>query len=336
MRAVSFLAAACAVLAARSPAASPLRRHRAPSAPLARVSFGALPPVGSYVGLEPIDAVGMGLRHCDYVSSVCPSESGNDDFRFKIVKALNGECMCGGVMSDATEMPLPPLAMLSPQFTFSRSQIPLGDPAPAFSLQSANFPDQYLSPVAGNANGAIGINAGPPAADATWRFIPGLADPTNYSLASVGKAGRYVGRVKANNAPCHYSAPSGDVVLTDGSDAVAATFIVGAPPPPPLPPTTINVTASAAASTHRVNPYFIGCHTDPVSSMERRSRRLGPSPPSRPPRLCPARHRFPLPAPRATRKSPAAGTRSWCTASHLSRARRPSRATRGTTLRLPA
>ena len=259
--------------------------------------------MGSYVGLEPIDAVGMGLRHCDYVASVCPSESGNDDFRFKIVKALNG------------------------------------DAAPAFSLQSANFPDQYLSPVAGDANGAIGINAGPPAADATWRFIPGLADPTNYSLASVGKAGRYVGRAKTNNAPCHYSAPSGDVVLTDGSDAVAATFIVGAPPPPPpLPPTTINVTASAAASTHRVNPYFIGCHTDPVSFTERRDGRLAPvlHLARRASVLLATDFLRPSPASRATRKSPAAGTRSSCTASPLSRARRPSRATRGTTLRLPA
>ena len=47
------------------------------------------PPVNSYASFWPVKSPGSALRHCDYVTSTCPLESGNDDFIFKIVPALN-------------------------------------------------------------------------------------------------------------------------------------------------------------------------------------------------------------------------------------------------------
>ena len=47
------------------------------------------PPVNSYVSFWPVKSPGSALRHCDFVTSTCPLESGNDDFVFKIVPALN-------------------------------------------------------------------------------------------------------------------------------------------------------------------------------------------------------------------------------------------------------
>jgi len=32
---------------------------------------GTLPPLNSFISFEPITAVGEGLRHCDYVVSLC-------------------------------------------------------------------------------------------------------------------------------------------------------------------------------------------------------------------------------------------------------------------------
>ena len=121
--------------------------------------------------------------------------------------------------------------------------------------------------------GKVGIIVTPNADDATWRFVPGLSDSSNFSIASASKdaayAGKYITYGRTNTAPCNYAAPDGDVLLTDGSDAAAATFIVGAPPPPPpLPRVTVNI--SASSSSHRVNPLFIGCHSDPGYTQEPR------------------------------------------------------------------
>lgn len=61
----AILAAAIAVAAALAPA------------------LKALPPVNSFVSFEPVTSPGTTLRHCNYVTSTCPPEVGNDDYIFK-------------------------------------------------------------------------------------------------------------------------------------------------------------------------------------------------------------------------------------------------------------
>ena len=102
--------AASARVASPSAAAAVAAAAGTPRSPW---SLAALPPVGSVVGFEPVTLPAFGLRHCDYVASVCPIEGGNDDFRFKIVAALSGA------------------------------------PAPSYSLQSTNFVEMYLAPIVG-------------------------------------------------------------------------------------------------------------------------------------------------------------------------------------------
>ena len=50
----------------------------------------APPPLGPLQTVSPLVNLGLALRHCSYVCSVCPSEVGNLDFSFLLVAPLNG------------------------------------------------------------------------------------------------------------------------------------------------------------------------------------------------------------------------------------------------------
>ena len=47
-----------------------------------------LPPVNSFISLEPVTRPGTTLRHCNDVTSTCPPETGDDDFIFRRVLRL--------------------------------------------------------------------------------------------------------------------------------------------------------------------------------------------------------------------------------------------------------
>jgi hypothetical protein len=85
---------------------------------------GSFPPLNEQTTLEPTSDPTVGLRHCTYVCSVDRPDS-SDDFHFTLVAALNGDSAPGVV-----------------------------------SVQSVNYPDHYLSPIAGS-GGKVGINSGP-------------------------------------------------------------------------------------------------------------------------------------------------------------------------------
>jgi hypothetical protein len=57
------------------------------------------PPIGSRVSLTPLSNTALGVRHCDYVCSASPTETGNDDFHFDIITPLNGANPTDGYMS---------------------------------------------------------------------------------------------------------------------------------------------------------------------------------------------------------------------------------------------
>ena len=96
MRSLILLSGFAAVAAVRR--ATPSAAARAAAAPRpAAYSSGALPPLNSFIGLEPISAPDtMGLRHCDYVCSVCAAEEGNDDFRERGRRRKRGAAAAGG------------------------------------------------------------------------------------------------------------------------------------------------------------------------------------------------------------------------------------------------
>ena len=193
----------------------------------------AAPPLGPLQMLTPIADLSLQLRHCSYVCSVCPNEAGNEDFHFSLVAPLNGA-------------------------------------AGAFSISSDGFPDHFVS-IADAATGRIGIVAGGDVNDASWTFVAGLAPFPNasdvYTLVSNSKGafgGKYLTATTVNNATCTYAPPSGDVMLTDGTQfgAARSTWIVGlAPPVPPAPESVISVDASVVTNPS-VNKRFMGCHHD--------------------------------------------------------------------------
>lgn len=193
------------------------------------VTSSALP---LYVSFYPVIDTTLSLRHCNYVASACPYEEGNEDFEFKAVKALNG---------DST----------------------------AISFQSVNFPDMYLTPIFGKGSVVpLGLLDVTNTDDATFKIIPGLSDPTNYTIVTQTKNTTFANTVLSlssqNNAPCHYGSPSGDIVLGTSGDTSfrTQTFVVGSPPPPPPPPpTTLSIDTSGV--DHVIKKTFLGCHSDP-------------------------------------------------------------------------
>ncbi len=99
------------------------------------------------------------------------------------------------------------------------------------SFESVNFPDHYLA-IASVAKKSVGIAVNPDANDATWIITAPLAPKYNnysYSIRSASAGplgGLYLSASALNTAPCAYSAPAGDAVLTNGSDTKAATWFV--------------------------------------------------------------------------------------------------------------
>jgi hypothetical protein len=160
----------------------------------------AFPPLGQQTSLAPTGDLARGLRHCSYVCSADVAQQGDDDFHFKLVAPLNGATTPGAV-----------------------------------SVQSVNFPDHYLSPIAGG-GGRVGINAAPDADDATWLLAPGLADATNWTLITQSKAapaGAVLTVAATSTNPC---GDGPDVVLAAPGGAAAPgmqTWLIGSAPVPP-------------------------------------------------------------------------------------------------------
>lgn len=196
-------------------------------------NVAALP---TYVSFYPISDLSLTIRHCNYVASACPYEDGNEDFEFKVVTAKNGD----------------------PQ---------------SVSFQSVNFPDMFLTPIFGSANPALGLKDLSDNDDASWKVIPGLSDPSNFTVVTQTKNTTISGYVfslsSQNNAPCHYGSPSGDIVLAKPGDGAfrTQTFVVGSPPPPPPPPPTF-LTIDTSVVDHVVKRTFLGCHVDPGYTNE--------------------------------------------------------------------
>ena len=202
---------------------------------VALVACAAPPPLGPITAIAPLVNLNLALRHCNYVSSVCPAEAGNDDFAFVLTAGLDG-----------------------------------GDGS--YSFQSVNFPTQYLT-IVDTTTGALGISASPVAADASWTFADGLAPPPpnttdSYSVVSRSANAQWRGKLltasTANTAPCGYAPPSGDVVLTDGSQfgTMRSTWIVGPLPPAPPAPTTYVAVDAGVVTNPSVSRRTMGCHHD--------------------------------------------------------------------------
>ena len=151
-----------------------------------------------------------GLRHCNYQLSFCVNGVGSLDFRHIVYPALTGA------------------------------------PPPAYSFQSANYGNNYISPIASGAKagmlmflpGALGYGPLVPA-DATWvaaPIVPGA--PANFSLQTQA-TGAYAGQLMAhgtgNSALCAYTAPAGDGLVVPGPPTAASTVYIT---PVPLAATT--------------------------------------------------------------------------------------------------
>ena len=158
------------------------------------------------------------------------------------------------------------------------SQVPaLNGAANGVSFQSTNYPSMFvaiLPPTAGLEAGRLGIVANANPSNASWAVVPGLANASQYSIQSLSTtpafAGQYVTQSTRLTGSCaaDYGAGSGDVVLTDGSDAAAATWELLYTPPPPPP----NVTVDFSAVVRTIPALYMGCHFDPGAEL-RGSRR---------------------------------------------------------------
>ena len=207
------------------------------AAVLAISALAAPIPLGRYQLLQ---AGGLGFRHCDYQAYATPVENGNDDFNFDAIPALSGD-------------------------------------ANAVSFMSVNYPSMALTiiPNAGFAEtGRLGIAEGADPFNASWTVVPGLSNPAMYSIQSQSKspafAGKYITKFSQLSGSCagNYGTPSGDVYLSDGSSAAAATWTLGFTPPPPPP----SVSLDWSNVTHTVNKLYNGCHHDPgTTTMYTRS-----------------------------------------------------------------
>ena len=113
---------------------------------LAASSAALPPPMGTVVSFEPHALSSVALRHCDYVASFTPDD-GSDDFRFKVVPALNGA------------------------------------PSPGASLQSINYPNMHFGPTGKGL--ALGISASLDADDASFTILAGHPNASFTSLRSL-------------------------------------------------------------------------------------------------------------------------------------------------------
>lgn len=181
------------------------------------------------------EAVGFSDRGAACVFGV---SAGLGLFTLKLVPALNGA-------------PHPAVSLLG-----------LGNSASARALG-----DNFGFVLAANASTACAFlpaaAADPDAA--TWSIVPGLSDPSNFSLSSASRdpaaRGRFLTRLPPAGTAC---AGRGDAAgLSDGGGALAgaATFVLGPPPPPP-PRALSNVAVDAGNVTHRLSRRLLGCHFD--------------------------------------------------------------------------
>jgi hypothetical protein len=111
--------------------------------------------------------------------------------------------------------------------------------------------------------------------DASWAAVPGLANSSAASFASLSKnssfAGLYLSQVSTLSGNCanRWKAPAGDVVVAAAGAAgvTEQTWAVSAPPPlPPASPATLSI--ATASVDHVVSPRFFGCHVDPGYTKE--------------------------------------------------------------------
>lgn len=95
--------------------------------------------------------------------------------------------------------------------------------------------------------------------------------PSYYTITSQSTKypGYLVTMSSTLSGPCNEPAPSVDMYLDTAGNGVTQQFLVGVPPPPPPPPAA-TVTVHAATPDHKMNPWFMGCHSDPGYTQEPR------------------------------------------------------------------
>ena len=223
-----------------------------PPSPLA-----SAPPWGEVTVVRSAQDVGAAVGWCDGQAFVFDvASAGLGDFTLKLVPALNGAAR-------------PAVSLLG--LGFGASAPPrLGDGSGAVLVINPRWTPR-------NASGANETPVlFPPLAavrdldDATWIVVPGLADASNFSLISASRDARVAGKFLTRAASDGFTlcqggagSASGEVAgWADGSDAAAATFVLGPPPaPPPRAPATVAVDAGVV--THRIPKKLRGCHSDP-------------------------------------------------------------------------
>ena len=148
---------------------------------------GLLPPFNTTILLQPSSLPALTFRHCDAQGFVTPKEP-NDDHRFTLVPSLNGA-------------------------------------ANAMSFRSVNFPEWYLSQVAGAEPGRAGLVRAPAAAAASWAVAREPGGGPHVTLTWLGDgAGRQltVGANLTGSCAANYPEPS------------ASVYLEAAPSPSPL------------------------------------------------------------------------------------------------------
>lgn len=186
-----------------------------------------LPPLGSVIYVLPAGPNGylQALRHCDFVASFMPYDSGNEDFAFTLVAALDGA------------------------------------PLPAASIRSTNYPDHYLT-LASRASGRAGIAAQPDASTASFDLVPS-ADGSNVTLktraTAPGVKGTMLAIGTAASGPCNKGSRQPDAVFAAAGPhafvlATKAPTPGPSPSPAPVPPPVpAAVAVDASAVDHTIN-----------------------------------------------------------------------------------
>ena len=227
----------------------------------ALASASAPPPWGEVTLLRSSLDVQSAVGYCSGQAFVFGVGSGANSglgfFALKLVPALSGA-------------PRPAVSLLGLGYGATRpvaGGAPLGDASGTYLTVNP-----YWSPsnTTGNSTPALFLSS-PDADDATWVVSAGLADASNFSLASASRhasvAGLFLTRAPSNgftlcdNGDGRFGEVAG-LSTGEGAAAAAATFLLG-PPPAPAPQAPAAVAVDAAAVTHRLDPRLRGCHSDP-------------------------------------------------------------------------
>ena len=171
-----------------------------------------LPALGTIVRLAPSSAPSLAFRHCYSQGYVTPEGDSGDDHRFKLQAALTGD-------------------------------------SSAISLESVNYPAQYIASMPGD-EGRAGIVPAPAAADASWAVA--AAAGGGFTLTSLAPArGALTVGADLNGTCAHsYAPPSASVYLTAAGTAWAVTPDSGLPPYPPRADCVIQIIYDQANSNH--------------------------------------------------------------------------------------